>query len=172
MSQSDLGNLIGLNSNRVQQYENGARKPKLDLAKKIAAALEVETSAILDPQVSSYVGAMYAFFEMEELYGLRLEEVDNQIHIVFGDKYNRNIINEHLEAWYNRKQILEKELAAATTDKEKKALIREYHMWEWTFPRPLANRTEKVMQKKRLEDAANELLKQATALDEELNSGK
>lgn len=138
MSQSDLGNLIGLNSNRVQQYENGARKPKLDLAKKIAAALEV----------------------------------DNQIHIVFGDKYNRNIINEHLEAWYNRKQILEKELAAATTDKEKKALIREYHMWEWTFPRPLANRTEKVMQKKRLEDAANELLKQAAALDEELNSGK
>ena len=121
MSQSDLGNLIGLNSNRVQQYENGARKPKLDLAKKIAAALEVETSAILDPQVSSYVGAMYAFFEMEELYGLRLEEEDNQIHIVFGDKYNRNIINEHLEAWYNRKQILEKELAAAREKLQKGA---------------------------------------------------
>ena len=79
MSQGELGEKVGLNANRIQQYENGARNPKFELCKQIAEALEVEASALLDPQVASYIGAMFAFFEMETLYDLRLKEVDGQI---------------------------------------------------------------------------------------------
>ena len=71
MSQGDLGEKVGLNANRIQQYENGARNPKFELCKQIAEALEVEASALLDPQVASYIGAMYAFFEMETLSVIR-----------------------------------------------------------------------------------------------------
>ena len=42
MSQGDLGEKVGLNANRIQQYENGARNPKFELCKQIAEALEVE----------------------------------------------------------------------------------------------------------------------------------
>ena len=45
MSQGDLGAAVGLTSNRIQQYENGARKPKIALLKQIAAALGVETAS-------------------------------------------------------------------------------------------------------------------------------
>ena len=87
MSQGDLGEKVGLNANRIQQYENGARNPKFDLCKQIAEALEVEASALLDPQVASYIGAMFAFFEMETLYDLRLKEDDKgQIYIRFGER--------------------------------------------------------------------------------------
>ena len=82
MSQGELGEKVGLNANRIQQYENGARNPKFELCKQIAEALKVEFSALLDPQVASYIGAMFAFFEMETLYDLRLKEVDGQICVL------------------------------------------------------------------------------------------
>ena len=66
LTQGELGQMVGLNADRIQKYENGARKPKLDLIKQIAGALDVKSLALTDPEVSSYFGAMFAFFEMED----------------------------------------------------------------------------------------------------------
>lgn len=137
MSQGDLGEKVGLNANRIQQYENGARNPKFELCKQIADALEVEASALLDPQVASYIGAMFAFFEMETLYDLRLKEVDGQICICFGESQhdiNVSTMNKNLRRWYDRRQQMEADILAATSEDEKKRIIHEYHMWEWNFP--------------------------------------
>ena len=57
---------MGLDQNRVQQYENGKRKPKIPLLKKFAAALGVETIALMDPNTESFVGAMYALFRWKK----------------------------------------------------------------------------------------------------------
>ena len=76
MTRAELGMLIGLDQNRVQQYENGRRKPKLPLLKKIAYALGVNTIALMDPNADSYVGAMYALFQMEEKQDLRIVKND------------------------------------------------------------------------------------------------
>ena len=138
MSQGDLGEKVGLNANRIQQYENGARNPKFDLCKQIAEALEVEASALLDPQVASYIGAMFAFFEMETLYDLRLKEDDKgQIYIRFGESKNDinvSTLNKYLKAWYDRRKKMEADILDATSEEEKKKIIHEYHMWEWNFP--------------------------------------
>ena len=137
LSQGELGEKVGLNANRIQQYENGARKPKLPLVKQIAEALEVEASSILDPQVSSYTGAMYAFFEMENLYDLRLKEVDGQICICFGEgmlDVRVGAMNKHLKQWFERRKKLEEDLLNAETEKEKKDILYDYHMWERNFP--------------------------------------
>ena len=56
MTRSELGALVGLDQTRIQQYENGKRKPKIPLLKKIAYALGVETIALMDPVTESYVG--------------------------------------------------------------------------------------------------------------------
>ena len=137
MTQSELGEKVGLNANRIQQYENGARNPKFALCKKLAEALEVEASALLDPQVANYIGAMYAFFEMETLYDLRLKEIDGQIYISFGEnQYDINVIsmNRNLRMWYDRRKKMEADILNASTEEEKKKIIHEYHMWEWNFP--------------------------------------
>ena len=143
MSQGDLGEKVGLNANRIQQYENGARNPKFELCKQIAEALEVETSALLDPQVASYIGAMFAFFEMETLYDLRLKEVDGQMCICFGESQNDihvSTMNKNLKAWHDRRKQMEEDILNATSEEEKKKIIHEYHMWEWNFPRSIEYR--------------------------------
>ena len=137
MSQGELGEKVGLNANRIQQYENGARNPKFELCKQIAEALEVEANALLDPQVANYIGAMFAFFEMETLYDLRLREVDGQMCICFGESQhdiNVSTMNKNLKAWHDRRKQMETDILNATSEEEKKIIIHEYHMWEWSFP--------------------------------------
>lgn len=42
LSQTELGELVGLNANRIQMYENNARSPKLDMLNKLFDALNVD----------------------------------------------------------------------------------------------------------------------------------
>ena len=63
LSQTELGARVGLNGDRIQKYENGVRKPKADILEKLADALDVEIQAFADPDTSTYIGAMYAFFD-------------------------------------------------------------------------------------------------------------
>ena len=174
MSQGELGEKVGLNANRIQQYENGARKPKFDLCKQIAEALEVETSALLDPQVASYIGAMFAFFEMEMLYDLRLKEVNGQMCICFGESQhdiNVSTMNKNLKAWYDRRKQMEADILDASSEEEKKRIIHEYHMWEWNFPHSMdkdaPSKSERAA-KERAAYALEELL--LSAQEEDSNS--
>ena len=167
MSQGELGEKVELNANRIQQYENGARKPKFELCKQIAEALEVEANALLDPQVASYIGAMFAFFEMETLYDLRLKEVDGQMCICFGENQNDinvSTMNKNLKAWHERRKQMETDVLNATSEEEKKKIIHEYHMWEWNFPHsmdenslPKSERTAKERAAYALEDFFREV---------------
>lgn len=143
LSQGELGEAVGLNANRIQQYENGARNPKFELCKQIAQVLEVETSALLDPQIASYIGAMYAFFEMETLYDLRLKEIDGQMCICFGESQHDikvSTMNKNLKTWFERRTKLEEDIMNASSEEEKKKIIHEYHMWEWNFPHSTAGK--------------------------------
>ena len=163
MSQGELGERVGLSANRVQQYENGARKPRHELCKKIAEALEVETLAILDPQVSNYIGAMYAFFEMEKLYDLRVKKIDGQMCICFGENQNDiyvSTMNRNLKTWYEQRKKMEEDVLNASSEEEKKAIIHEYHMWEWNFPHSTDKTApERKSERVALERIAHELEK-------------
>ncbi len=160
LSQTELGEKVGLNANRIQQYENGARKPKFELCKQIAGALDVETSALLDPQIANYVGAMYAFFEMETIYDLRLKIIDGQVCICFGESQNDmrvSTMNKNLMLWFERRKKLEEEIFNADTDEEKKRILHEYHMWEWNFPYSTDGNDLSKSERVKRERAAKEL---------------
>ncbi len=162
MTQAELGEKVGLNANRVQQYENGARNPKFDLCKKFAEALEVEANALLDPQVASYIGAMYAFFEMETLYDLRLKEIDGQIYLSFGESQldpKVSTMNKNLTAWYKRRKKRDEDLFNAETEEEKKGIIHDYHMWEWNFPHSIDENAPSKSERAKKERAAHLLEK-------------
>ena len=160
MSQGDLGEKVGLNANRIQQYENGARNPKFELCKQIAEALEVEASALLDPQVASYIGAMFAFFEMETLYDLRLKEVDGQMCICFGEsQFDTRVstMNRNLKSWFERRKKMEADILNASSEDEKKRIIHEYHMWEWNFPHSMDENALPKSERAKKERAAHML---------------
>lgn len=136
MTRAELGALIGLDQHRVQQYENGRRKPKIPLLKKIADALGVETVALMDPTVDSYIGAMHTLFQMEEKLDLKVIQKDGQYYLQFGDGLFDGM-NRCLGQWYEVRQALEKELPDLT-DEERKKKIFDYNMFEWTYPGGIA----------------------------------
>lgn len=170
MSQTELGEAVELNANRIQQYENGARNPKFDLCKRIADALDVETSAILDPQIASYIGAMYAFFDMETLYDLRLKIVDEQVCICLGeskDDTRVSTMNRNLMLWFNRRKKMEEDILRATSEGEKKKILHEYHMWEWNFPYSTTNDYIPKSERVKMEKAARRIEQTVNASGDE-----
>lgn len=158
MTQGKLGEKVGLNANRIQQYENGARNPKFELCKQIAEALEVETSAILDPQVANYIGAMYAFFEMETLFDLRVVDVNGQMCICFGESQDDprvSTMNKSLKTWRDRRKKMENDLRNTDSLEERKKIVHEYHMWEWNFPHSMDENVPPKSERAKLEREAH-----------------
>ena len=167
MTQAELGEKIGLNGNRIQQYETGSRKPKLDLIKQIAYALGVEPLALLDPVGTDPINLMYDLFQMEEYLDLNLSMIDDQIYISFG----RNIydmrtstINKALIEWYKRQDERNKALANAETEDEQEKILYDYKMWEWTFPNALTINPPKQTRVAELENRISELQKELDEL--------
>ncbi len=141
MTRAQLGALVGLDQNRVQQYENGRRKPKIELLKKFAAALGVETIALMDPTTESYVGAMYALFQMEEKLDLKIVKKDGCYCLQFGDGKSSGM-NSYLRQWYEVRQALD-EAMPNLNDEERKKKIFDYNMFEWTYPSGLARNSRR-----------------------------
>lgn len=163
MSQAELGKALGLTADRIQKYENGARKPKFDMLKQFAYVLGVETIALMDPVVSNYIGAMFAFFEMEDLYELEVKKDGSKYSIQFGNGFT-GTMNDYLKEWYDERETIKTRLEVAS-DEEKKAILAEYHDWERTFPKALCDRTEKGLQKARIKNTIAELQEKLEQLD-------
>ncbi len=128
----------------------------------MAEALEVEASALLDPPVASYIGAMYAFFEMETLYDLRLLEINGQMHICFGESQNDTRVitmNKNLKLWHERREKMKNDILNAESEEEKRKIIHDYHMWEWNFPHSTEKNVLSKSERTKKARAAQELEK-------------
>ena len=93
MTQKWLGQAVGFPQKtadiRMAQYESGSRTPKEDLVKTLAGVLEVSPLALQIPDIDSYLGFIHTLFAVEDLYGVRVEKNENEVHIVFdGNKPN------------------------------------------------------------------------------------
>lgn len=167
-TQADLGKMVGLNADRIQKYENGARKPKKDMLKNIAAALGVSTLALADPNTTSYIGAMYALFELEEHFNMKIEKTSEGrtpglcLSVDFREK-----IYQYMEAWYKTYTAAQAELQAATSQKERDNILKAYHDWEWNFPQGIIDQTTKEIQKIRLKNKIEELQEAYDKLNED-----
>ena len=158
LSQAELGSMVGLSADRVQQYENGYRKPKMDKLKEIAAALGVETMAFTDPEVTNGIGAMYAFFEMERK--------DGEYYVTF-EKGRVTNMSEYLSEWHKVCLEYKSRLAEAKTIEERDAVELDYLIWKSTFPSTLVYNSAKKSQKDKLKSQIEELQKKLSDLDDE-----
>ena len=105
MTQKWLGQAVGFPQKtadiRMAQYESGSRTPKEDLVKTLAGVLEVSPLALRIPDIDSELGFIHTLFAVEDLYGVRVEKNENNVHIVFdGNKPNvdRSVF-QMLAAW-------------------------------------------------------------------------
>lgn len=133
MTRAELGMLIGLDQNRVQQYENGKRKPKIPLLKKIAEALGVSTIALMEPTFEDRICTMHALFQMEKKLDIKIVEKDSGYCLQFGDGRTGDM-NSYLRAWYEARKELEEAMPNLTNEECRKKIL-EYNMFEWNFPK-------------------------------------
>ena len=166
LSQTELGELVGLTADRIQKYENGARKPKTDLLKKIAAALGVSTLALVDPTTTNYIGAMFAMFELENTFNMKIEKTGEGhapgmcLTVDFRDS-----LYEYMKEWYKVYTQTQSELEVASSDDEREEIMKSYHNWEWTFPQGIVDKKERGLQKDRLKRKIEELQEVYDKLD-------
>lgn len=138
LTQAQLGEFVGLTADRIHRYENGIRKPKTELLDNIAHALGVEILALTDPVPSYELGIMYAFFEMEKYFKLRVLREDGCLKLVFGDgKPYSEKINEYLDKWERIMTETNSAIIKASSKEERDKAIYNYNMWEWGFPRSM-----------------------------------
>lgn len=162
LSQAELGERVGLTADRIQKYENGARKPKIDLLCQIATALGVEPLALLDPVLDDEIGIMYALFSLEE-FGLQIKRVDGCLYLCFGDG-SSGILNEYLSQWERVRKFIEVKSESCLSAKERKVLKKRYKMWEWTFPQSL---NDKSLQRNQIQAEILRLRKELLSLKDE-----
>jgi len=171
ISQAELGEAVGLNADRIQKYENGVRKPKKEMLKKIASALGVSTLALADPVTTNLLGAMFAMFDLEHTFNMKIEKTpdDRPPGLSLSADYRDNIYS-YMEEWYKIYTQTQTRLEAALTEEERKEIEQSYRMWQWTFPKSLVDRTERALAKKSIQkqiDRLQQLKDEIDSMDDE-----
>lgn len=131
MTQKWLGMAVGFPEKtadiRMAQYESGTRTPKSDLTNKLAEVLEVAPEALAVPDIESYNGVMHTLFTLEDLYGLRIDKLSDEVCIRL-DKDNGTEFLTMLEMFTAWQEQAEK-YRNGEISKE------EYDNWRYNYPK-------------------------------------
>ena len=105
MTQKLLGVKVGFPEKtadiRLAQYESGTRTPKSDLTQSLADALGVSTMALNVPDIDSDIGFMHTLFALEDIYGLKIDKLDDEICIRLDKNRGTSYISllQQFSAW-------------------------------------------------------------------------
>ena len=131
MTQKELGLAVGFDENsadvRIAQYESGTRTPKEKILDTIANILKISPRALDVPDIESYVGLAHTLFTLEDLYGLRIGEIDGEICLRL-DKSKRMIYVSMFDMFLAWQQESEKLKNGEITEDE-------YNTWRYNYPR-------------------------------------
>lgn len=130
MTQKYLGQRLGFPKQsadvRLAQYETGTRTPKTDLTNRLADELGVSPNALTVPDIDSYIGLMHTLFALEDIYGLKINDIDGTVCLtvdVFKSSESRNL-NEMLRTWQQ----------TALKLKNGEITQEEYDRWRYHYP--------------------------------------
>ena len=130
MTQKWLGMAVGFPEKtadiRMAQYESGTRTPKADLTNKLAEVLEVAPEALDIPNIENYNGVMHTLFALEDIYGLRIDKLSDEVCISL-DKDNDTEFLTMLEMFTSWQEMAEKYRNGDITRDE-------YDQWRYNYP--------------------------------------
>lgn len=131
MTQKYLGQVVGFPEKtadiRMAQYESGSRTPKTDLTNKLAEVFDISPQALSVPDIDSYIGLMHTLFTLEDLYGLKITELDGEVclHLDKGMGTNYITMFEMFTAWKEQAEKL----------KNGEITKEEYDNWRYNYPK-------------------------------------
>lgn len=129
-TQAELGDKLGLQADRIRQYENDVRTPKADLLKTIADSLDVDVEALSDINVKNAADIMHILFELEDKHTIDIERIDGKTAIIIDDEDTRNnILNTYLNYWYDKRQVFSLDRYYDNKDPR----VIEYKSWRGRF---------------------------------------
>ena len=136
MTQKWLGMAIGFDEKtadvRMAQYESGTRTPKENYVADIANALSVSPKALDLPDIDSYVGLAHTLFALEDIYGIQIGEIDDEVCLRL-DKFKGTVyltMFDMFSAWQREAEKLKH--GEITKD--------EYDVWRYNYPSVEAER--------------------------------
>ena len=138
MTQKFLGVKVGFPEKtadiRLAQYESGTRTPKSDLTEALADALGVSTMALNVPDIDTDLGFMHTLFALEDIYGLKIDKLDDEVCIRLDKNRGTSYISllERFTAWQKEAE----KYRNGEISKE------EYDRWRYTYPEVEAQRTK------------------------------
>lgn len=144
LTQAQLGSMVKLTGDRIRQYENDVRKPKDGKLMEIAKALDINPTALFEPDYRNPNSVMHALFELEDIYGLRFEKSGENYQLVFSQNengQNSGWLMEGIAAWTAKRKELQPDIndsAEAITDKKEK-----YALWKARYPYDLGEDIQK-----------------------------
>lgn len=111
---------------RMAQYESETRVPKHDLVKEMADIFDISTHALTVPDIDTYIGLMHTFFTLEDMYGLKIDEMDSEVVLRLdkSDYSTYSSMNKMLRAW----------LAEAKKLENGESTKEEYDDWRYKYP--------------------------------------
>ena len=168
LTQAELGEKVGLTADRVQKYENGIRKPKPELIQEFATALGVNRKALEDPITSDPVGALFALFEMELLYNLKVERSpdNNSTVLTFGHGVSPQL-DAFLAEWEKAYKHFNEKINLASSEREAKDIANSYTKWKYAVSRESAGEMSKQSQRELLKKQIELLNQELEILGEE-----
>lgn len=153
MTQKFLGVKVGFPEKtadiRLAQYESGTRTPKSDLTEALADALGVSTMALNVPDIDTDLGFMHTLFALEDIYGLKIDKLDDEVCIRLDKNRGTSYISllERFTAWQKEAE----KYRNGEISKE------EYDHWRYTYPEVEVQRTRESLDKIRAEKKKEEL---------------
>ena len=127
LTQKQLGRMLGFlgktSDVRMAQYEAEARIPKQELVKKIASIFDVSPNALTVPNIDNYTGLLHTFFALEDLYGLKITTMNDEIYLHL-DKSDLSLL-QMFQAWQEQSAKLEQ----GEITKE------QYDQWRYNYPK-------------------------------------
>ncbi len=130
MTQKQLGEVLGFlgktSDVRMAQYETEARTPKHDLVKEMANIFDVSTHALTVPDIDTYTGLMHTLFALEDMYGLKIGEIDGEICLRLdkSDYSTYTSMFDMFHAWQEQ----------ATKLEQGEITKEEYDQWRYKYP--------------------------------------
>ena len=131
MTQKYLGVKLGFPEKtadiRMAQYESGSRTPKEDLTNELAELFGVSASALNVPDIESYNGLMHTLFALEDLYGIKVAEINGEVCLTLDKDTGGNYITmfEMFSAWKDQAEKL----------KNGEISKEEYDNWRYNYPK-------------------------------------
>lgn len=171
ISQGELGEKVGLTADRIQKYENGARKPRQEMLITLAKALGVSVLALTDPVVDNSISLMYVLFELERKFELKFDKVsDSELGLCF-KVTKRDDEYKALMEWYERYSVLEAEWKALDLyDYDGRLeILEKYRNWQWNYPAILHDDKELEIRKNLLQQKIKSLQEAYDLLDSHEN---